>query len=124
VSKKVYDLSIIERITGGKSDRIIHYIDMYIELASAEISGLGGFLEGANWEELERTAHKMKAGSGYMGITQLQRLASEIEIKAAMDNPDKESLRDQIRLAVDIFESAKVSLLEEKKRLKTHGGSG
>ena len=116
---RVCDLAIIEKITRGKPDRILKYINMYIELASVEITELNSFFEAENWEELERTAHKMKAGSGYMGITELQSLAGDIEAKGAKDNPDKEALRHQIQLAGEIFESAKSELLEEKKRLET-----
>ncbi|MBL4656761.1 MAG: Hpt domain-containing protein [Flavobacteriales bacterium] len=119
MENKAYDLGTIEKITGGKTDRIISYIDLYIDLASVEISGLIKFVEEENWEELERTAHKMIAGSGYMGITKLKDLASDIEAKAAMDNPNKEMLQNQVHSAGDIFESVKAELLEEKKRLQT-----
>ncbi|PCH88260.1 MAG: hypothetical protein COB88_04320 [Flavobacteriales bacterium] len=118
MKKKTFDLSAIEGITGGKPDRIISYIDMYIDLTSKEIIQLITAAEEKNWEELERAAHKMKAGSGYMGVAKLQALATDMEVAAAVKNPDKKSLQNQISLVENIFELVEVELLEEKKRLE------
>jgi len=118
MKEKAFDLSTIIGITGGKTDRIISYIDLYIELASKEVTELLLSAKEENWDGVERTAHKMKAGAAYMGISEIKGLTSAIEEQAAAEGRDKESLKAQIELVEDIFKVARAELLEEKKRLE------
>ena len=115
---KVYDLSIIEKITGGKPDRILKYINMYIELASVEITELNAFFEAENWEELERTAHKMKSSAGYMGIAKLVDLASYIEEHISENDTSKKELGNKVSEMEELFELVKKGLIEEKINLE------
>ena len=114
---KSFNLRIIEDITKGNSVRIIDYINLYIDETSRELNELGKYFEEKNWAGVERIAHKMKAAAGYMGIAKLQKLSSNIEKFVSSNDIDIEELSKQVRMAVKIFESVKIELIEEKKRL-------
>jgi len=116
--KKVFDLSTLRSITGGNSERMINYINMYIDQTSQEMLQLRQCYDEKKWEELERTAHKMKSSAGYMGIIKLQELATYIEEYESGNDMEKKELSKKIIEMEELFELAKKELMVEKKRLE------
>lgn len=65
---KLYDLSVIESISGGDQAFITHMIQLFIDTMSQDIIQLQQAKQNENWVAVRTYAHKMKPTIDSMGI--------------------------------------------------------
>lgn len=86
------DLSSLSELVGGKAEKIIKYIDLFLKNVPVDLALLRSQFNNKNWEECAKTAHKIKGNAGYMGIDKAKKLLIEIEnLKEVVAQVDKNS---------------------------------
>ena len=81
-SEKLYDLSLIEAISGGDTDFIRKMIDLFIETVPPNVQELNDCLSTESWDGVSRIAHKLKSTLDSMGIQSVKQEISTIERSA------------------------------------------
>ncbi len=78
-TEKLYDLSLIESISGGDRDFIRKMIDLFIETVPANVTELNAHLAGENWDGVSKVAHKLKSTLDSMGVQSVKQEVRTIE---------------------------------------------
>jgi hypothetical protein len=77
--EKLYDLSMVEMISGGDKSFITKMIQLFIDTMPQNVSELKASLQQQNWEMLGKHAHKMKSTIDSKGISSLKEDIRTIE---------------------------------------------
>lgn len=80
--EKLYDLSLIESISGGDNDFVRKMIDLFIETVPPNVVDLNVFYEQQNWDMVSKMAHKLKSTLDSMGIDSIRQEVRTIEQSA------------------------------------------
>lgn len=78
-STKLYDLSMVETISGGDQGFIKKMILLFIETMPQNLEELRQALNNQQWEQMGKLAHKMKSTIDSMGIISLKEVIRKIE---------------------------------------------
>lgn len=70
--EKLYDLTMVETISGGDKGFILKMIQLFIDTMPQNLSDLQTALQQENWEMVGKHAHKMKSTIDSMGIVTLK----------------------------------------------------
>ena len=70
--EKLYDLTMVETISGGDQEFIKKMVQLFIDTMPQNLSELEQALKEENWEMVGKHAHKMKSTIDSMGITSLK----------------------------------------------------
>ena len=81
-SEKLYDLSLIEAVSGGDTDFIRKMIDLFMETVPANVRELNLFFAQENWDGVSKIAHKLKSTLDSMGIQSVKQEIRTIEQSA------------------------------------------
>lgn len=81
-SEKLYDLSLIEAISGGDTDFIRKMIELFIETVPPNVQELNDCLLNQNWDGVSKLAHKLKSTLDSMGIESVKEEIRTIEQSA------------------------------------------
>jgi len=76
------DLSYLERMCKGDSERMSRYIALYLQEAPALFNQLEQALQSGNGETLAISAHSLRPQARYMGGNNLFSMLTTIEIRA------------------------------------------
>jgi PAS domain S-box-containing protein len=68
---KLYDLSMVESVSGGDAGFIKKMIALFIETVPQNIRELVGSIQAQNWDQASKLAHKLKSTVDSMGINSL-----------------------------------------------------
>ncbi|MFM9910001.1 MAG: Hpt domain-containing protein [Chitinophagaceae bacterium] len=71
-TEKLYDLSMIESISGGDIGFIKTMVQLFVDTMPSHVNELKQALEQANWDMVGKHAHKMKSTIDSMGIVLLK----------------------------------------------------
>lgn len=71
-NEKLYDLSMIETISGGDQAFIKNMVQLFIDTMPQNLKDLEDTLKQENWEMVGKHAHKMKSTIDSMGISSLK----------------------------------------------------
>lgn len=69
---KLYDLSMVETISGGDKGFIVKMVQLFIETMPQNLRDLQNALKEQTWEMVGKHAHKMKSTIDSMGIVALK----------------------------------------------------
>jgi len=69
---KLYDLSMVETISGGDKGFIVKMVQLFIETMPQNLKDLQNALTEQTWEMVGKHAHKMKSTIDSMGIVALK----------------------------------------------------
>jgi HPt (histidine-containing phosphotransfer) domain-containing protein len=82
-------LSFLENFTQGDTNKMIKYINMFLNLAPVSIETMKSQHATGDWINLRTTAHSLKPQLAYMGIESLKESILRIEEYAGeAKNPD------------------------------------
>lgn len=70
--EKLYDLTMVESISGGDQDFIKKMVQLFVDTMPQNLKDLQQSLKEENWEMVGKHAHKMKSTIDSMGITSLK----------------------------------------------------
>jgi len=102
---KIIDLTFIENLCNGDSDRIKKYITIHLLSSSKQFNQLKVYLDEQNWENLATVAHSLKPQVEYLGISGMKENLMEI-IDIARYSNDKLKLSELVERSVALNEKA------------------
>lgn len=81
-SEKLYDLSLIEAVSGGDTDFIRKMIDLFMETVPPSVQEMNVHGGQQDWDEVSKIAHKLKSTLDSMGIQSVKQEIRTIEQSA------------------------------------------
>ncbi|MBS1934931.1 MAG: Hpt domain-containing protein [Bacteroidetes bacterium] len=102
-SEKLYDLSMVQSVSGGDESFIKKMVALFIETVPKNVGELNEAFNQENWDQVSKLAHKLKSTVDSMGIKSLKTEIREVESFAKQ----KESLEkipgliEKINLIID-----------------------
>jgi CheY-like chemotaxis protein len=81
-SAKMYDLNMVEMVSGGDHSFILKMLRLFLETVPDTLRDLHSSAEKHNWLEVSKLAHKLKSTIDSMGITELKQDIRVIETNA------------------------------------------
>lgn len=112
------DLTGLSELVGGKEDKIIKYIDLFLKNVPKDFAILKQQFASQQWEECGKTAHKIKGNASYMGIEQAKELLVQVEkMKEEVAQVDKN--RDIVVELEAVLRNASQDLISLKTKLIT-----
>lgn len=88
---RLYDLSMVQSVSGGDENFIKKMVALFIETVPQNMQDLKNALQEENWDQVGKTAHKLKSTIDSMGIKSIRQEIRAVEANARA----KESL-DQV----------------------------
>jgi len=88
---RLYDLSMVQSVSGGDENFIRKMVALFIETVPQNMQDLKNALQQENWDQVGKTAHKLKSTIDSMGIKSIRQEIRTVEANARA----KESL-DQV----------------------------
>ncbi|RYY17117.1 MAG: PAS domain-containing hybrid sensor histidine kinase/response regulator, partial [Chitinophagaceae bacterium] len=79
VSEKLYNLSMVEAISGGDQDFVKRMIQLFLDTMPEALNDIETATREQRWEPLSKLAHKLKSTIDSMGIENLKQLVRTIE---------------------------------------------
>ncbi len=86
---KLYDLTMVQSVSGGDDSFIKKMVSLFIETVPQNMQDLKKALQEENWDQVGRTAHKLKSTIDSMGIKSIRQEIRAVEANAKQ----KESLQ-------------------------------
>ncbi|MEO8171978.1 MAG: PAS domain S-box protein, partial [Sediminibacterium sp.] len=112
---KMYDLSLLEELDDKKY--VYDMIHFFLENSSGDIVLLLSQAANKDWENLSRTAHKVKGAAGMLQATILVELLAKIEFDAR-DMKNIDTLGERVQETMRLFAELEIQLQEELETLK------
>jgi CheY-like chemotaxis protein/HPt (histidine-containing phosphotransfer) domain-containing protein len=100
VEQNLYDLSMIQTMSGGDEGFLKKMIKLFIETVPQNVKELTTAVETRNWEQTAKMAHKLKSTVDSMGIKSIHS-----DIRLVESNAKQQKDLDQIPALVDKVES-------------------
>jgi PAS domain S-box-containing protein len=82
VKSKLYDLTMVQSVSGGDESFIKKMVALFIETVPQNVSDLKKALLDDNWEQVAKLAHKLKSTIDSMGIKSLRQEVRTVEANA------------------------------------------
>jgi HPt (histidine-containing phosphotransfer) domain-containing protein len=79
---RLYDLSMVHSVSGGDEGFIKKMVALFIETVPQNLQDLSRATEAGNWDQVGKTAHKLKSTIDSMGITSIRQEIRTVEINA------------------------------------------
>jgi CheY-like chemotaxis protein/HPt (histidine-containing phosphotransfer) domain-containing protein/anti-sigma regulatory factor (Ser/Thr protein kinase) len=89
-NSKLYDLSMVQSVSGGDEGFIRKMVALFIETVPQNVQDLKNAMDAENWEQVGKTAHKLKSTIDSMGIKTIRQDIRTVEANARQ----KEALQD------------------------------
>ncbi|MBE7173910.1 MAG: response regulator [Williamsia sp.] len=81
-TEKLYDLSLIEAVSGGDTDFIRKMVDLFVETVPPNVRELNAYHAQQDWDGVNKVAHKLKSTLDSMGIQSIKQDIRTIEQSA------------------------------------------
>src|SRR5258708_345676 len=79
---KLYDLSMVQSVSGGDESFIKKMVALFIETVPQNMDELVKATESGNWDQVGKTAHKLKSTVDSMGIKSIKQEIRTVEANA------------------------------------------
>ena len=79
---RLYDLTMVQSVSGGDEGFIKKMVALFIETVPQNVEDLKKALQEENWEQVGKTAHKLKSTIDSMGIKSIRQEIREVEANA------------------------------------------
>ncbi|HEY4110571.1 PAS domain S-box protein [Puia sp.] len=76
---RLYDLSMVQSVSGGDENFIKKMVALFIETVPQNMQDLKNALQAENWEQVGKTAHKLKSTIDSMGIKSIRQEIRTVE---------------------------------------------
>ncbi|HXB92730.1 MAG TPA: PAS domain S-box protein [Puia sp.] len=97
-NSRLYDLSMVQSVSGGDEGFIQRMVTLFIETVPQNVEDLKTAMHEENWDQVGKTAHKLKSTIDSMGIKSIRQEIRTVEANARQ----KESLQDIPSLVTNI----------------------
>ena len=113
--RTVVDLTMIKKISKNNQEKIIKYIDLYLNSVPSDMEKMKKALKLKDFKALSSLAHKLKGNAGYMGLNALLSSLDSLEKLIENDENSKE-----ITIIVNRVESIIALSIDELKSYKNN----
>jgi CheY-like chemotaxis protein len=79
---KLYDLSMVQSVSGGDEGFIKKMVALFIETVPQNLDELAKAVQSGNWDQVGKTAHKLKSTVDSMGIKSIRQEIRTVEANA------------------------------------------
>jgi PAS domain S-box-containing protein len=79
---RLYDLTMVQSVSGGDEGFIKKMVALFIETVPQNVQDLKKALQEENWEQVGKTAHKLKSTIDSMGIKSIRQEIRDVEANA------------------------------------------
>jgi len=79
---KLYDLSMVQSVSGGDEGFIKKMVALFIETVPQNLDELAKAVQSENWDQVGKTAHKLKSTVDSMGIKSIRQEIRTVEANA------------------------------------------
>jgi CheY-like chemotaxis protein len=79
---RLYDLTMVQSVSGGDEGFIKKMVALFIETVPQNMQDLKNALQAENWEQVGKTAHKLKSTIDSMGIKSIRQEIRAVESNA------------------------------------------
>ena len=109
---KTVDLAFLTSFTGGNSDKMKKYINMFLNFCPGQLKTMKSHLDAGDYDALRGAAHALKPQITYMGIRAGEDLVKKIESNAA-EKTETDKLPELLNNFTSVCEQAMGELKEE-----------
>jgi CheY-like chemotaxis protein/HPt (histidine-containing phosphotransfer) domain-containing protein len=109
---KLYDLSIVQSVSGGDKAFIRKMILLFIETVPQNLTELNVALRSQNWEQVGKMAHKLKSTVDSMGIKSIHGDIREVEANAKQQK-DLQEIPFKVEKIVSVIDMCIEQLMQE-----------
>ena len=109
---KLYDLSIVQSVSGGDKAFIRKMILLFIETVPQNLAELSTALRTENWEQVGKMAHKLKSTVDSMGIKSIHGDIREVETNAKLQK-DLHEIPFKVEKIVSVIDLCIEQLMQE-----------
>ncbi|HTR31178.1 MAG TPA: PAS domain S-box protein [Puia sp.] len=81
-NQRLYDLTMVQSVSGGDEGFIKKMVALFIETVPQNMQDLKNALQAENWEQVGKTAHKLKSTIDSMGIKSIRQEIRTVESNA------------------------------------------
>jgi CheY-like chemotaxis protein len=81
-NERLYDLTMVQSVSGGDEGFIKKMVALFIETVPQNMQDLKNALQAENWEQVGKTAHKLKSTIDSMGIKSIRQEIRTVEANA------------------------------------------
>jgi PAS domain S-box-containing protein len=81
-NQRLYDLTMVQSVSGGDEGFIKKMVALFIETVPQNMQDLKAALQAENWEQVGKTAHKLKSTIDSMGIKSIRQEIRAVEANA------------------------------------------
>ena len=102
-SVNLYDLSMVEAISGGDTDFVKRMVQLFLDTMPASITEIQTAVKEEQWERLSKLAHKLKSTIDSMGIESLKKVVRTIETngKTGINIPETLVLVEELVITME-----------------------
>ena len=111
----MFDLSFLEKITGGDVLKIKKYISMYLSTVPEIYELMSENVNQENWSSLASNVHFIKPQTGFMGIESLKHLL--IEMEQSINDGQYNLVKSLYQKAFEIHKKSQVLLINKLNEL-------
>ncbi|HRP89078.1 MAG TPA: ATP-binding protein [Edaphocola sp.] len=113
------DLSYLKDFCANNPDKILKYIDMYLEATPNLIMTLNIALSENNYQEIATQVHSFKLKFVMMGMQKAKELGLSIEIDCRTDTPDISIITNKTNELIKLIVISQIELTKTKETLLT-----
>jgi hypothetical protein len=109
-NSRLYDLTMVQSVSGGDEGFIIKMVALFIETVPQNMQDLKNALQDENWEQVGKTAHKLKSTIDSMGIKSIRQ-----EIRTVEANAKQQDSLQEIPALVAMIDSVILDCISQLK---------
>jgi CheY-like chemotaxis protein len=102
VELKLYDLSMVEAISGGDTSFVNRMLLLFLETVPATLTDLSSAADSGEWLALSKVAHKLKSTIDSMQILSLKPVIREVE-SGGKTGEDPAGLRERVKIVLEVM---------------------
>lgn len=108
-SKKLYNLSNLEEISGGSEDFLRQMIILFLDQAESSCTGLAKAVDENNIAQIKNLAHQLKPSVDNFRVDELSQLIRKVE-DLAENNPGSPELPEKISQSISLLKAVMAQL--------------
>ena len=82
-NERLTNLDFLHEISDGNMDFFKEFIQTFLDNAPESLDGMKQGLDNQDWDTVKKTAHKIRPSFNYLGLKDLEQIATQVEKNAA-----------------------------------------
>ena len=99
---KMYDLSMVEAISGGDQSFILKMLQLFLDTVPVSLREMRTLTDKRQWPELSKVAHKLKSTIDSVGIAELKQPIRDVELNGKSGS-NVEAIPAQVKTIIEVM---------------------